>query len=122
MFKELGHLGLNLCKRKIDIPQHLGHPNDINDFFVNTPNKNFIPNVDLINAYRQVKHINATDSLEFTFTNEKEISDIVFSIKSNTAGLDEISMQLIKYSIAVVAPIMVHIINFVIGHNYFPNT
>lgn len=67
-----------------------------------------MPNIDLINVYRRVKHINTVESLVLIFTNEKEVYDILVSINPNAFDPDYIFV-LRKYSSSV------------INNNNFPN-
>lgn len=73
--------------RNCNIPPHLFAPNELNNFFLSTP-QNATVDPTLLNKYLNTKLV--PTEFEFHFTTESEIYRIVKSVKSNASGYDGI--------------------------------
>ena len=59
---------------------------------------------------------------EFLFTNcdENEINEIIMSMKSQSCGVDEVSLKVVKAIKTIVIPILTHLINLSLEEGTFP--
>lgn len=103
-----------------DLPDNLSSPDELNNHFLNVPNRNFICDPEIVNFYNNKCLTN--NKLEFTFVSEDEVLAAINSIKSKAVGHDGISLNLINYSIQVTLPLITHIINTCIGHSVLPKS
>ena len=59
---------------------------------------------------------------EFFFTNcdENEISEIIMRMESQSCGVDEVSLKVVKATKTIVIPILTHLINLSLEEGTFP--
>lgn len=120
-WKELKALNV-LSNKNCDIPVHLQHPNEINNFFLEN-----IPGDDMNNAVADtVNHYSLGeinfDTLDFVPVCTEVVIKFINEIKSNSTGWDGLNINIIKYCCPIILPYVVHIINYCIIHSIFPNS
>ena len=114
---------LNLCKNnKVDIPQNLSDPNDINMYF-----SNFLRDISNDNCKDQINHyLNNISSLgpnvfSFKLASIDEVSKALDGIKSHAVGYDNISLLMLNFCRPFIDKYLTHLINATIEKSHFPS-
>lgn len=118
MWKTLNQSVLN--KRNSSIPQHFSDPDLLNTHFVNSSHSPYQPSQDTINFYNNNRHKSFISQFDFELVLESEIHKIIFSLRSNAVGVDNISAAMIKYCCPFILPYVTHVINFCLVNGVFP--
>lgn len=103
-----------------DLPSELSDPNDINDFFSNILQQNN-NNCDESTMYYNTNLYNNDLNFNFRLATVEEIHDNLFAIKSNAYGIDNISVNMLKYCSPFVDCYITHLINYSIETSTFPD-
>lgn len=100
------------------VPQHLNDPDKINDHLLNLPDNNSILSNQLKIA--PTFTINKPQQFRLKPTTDEEVRNIIYSIKTNAAGHDTLTIEMIKLTLDFTLPVVVSIINRSIETNTFP--
>lgn len=119
IWKELKYLAIRPPKSN-DLPLHLQHPDDINDFFLNSVPDVFSHINETVNYYNNKTPKPDIEVLEFKTVDVKTVSSIINNMKSNSTGWDGLNSNIIKYCSPVILPYLTHIINCCLTSNTFP--
>lgn len=105
-----------------DIPHELQNPDDFNNFFINSIPITQVPNI-TIDYYKDNLHenIDMFNLFEFREVTTEEVEKAINYIKSNAAGVDNISLKMIKLCLPAALDAITHIINFSLMHGTLPN-
>nr|CAI5852316.1 unnamed protein product [Callosobruchus analis] len=104
------------------IPPSLGDPEDINAYFIDS-----VDNLGCQTDPELVQHFNDnkfSDNLQCNIdvVSEIQVLEAVDSIKSNSAGSDGITLNMLKMCLPYISPYLTHIYNCCIIEGYFPIT
>lgn len=101
-----------------ELPITLADPEEVNNYFVSVhkSNVNCQESIDYYN-----NHLKIHENFNFKLTTIEEVNNIIFQIKSNAYGRDNISIKMIKYCSPVIDKYLTHIINCCIETDYFPS-
>lgn len=110
----------NIISNKIirNLPNHLSNANEANDYFVNALPATTVSQVTL-NNYKNNSLFDST--FKFQEVNELTVLNIINGIKKNAIGTDGLNIKMIKLCSPHIVPFLVHIINFCLTQNVFPN-
>lgn len=118
MWKKLNALDIGKNKKNT-IPTHLADANVINNYFVygvgNVDQNNQAVPIDIYHADTYGDH-----HLDFTTVDTETVSRIIFNIKSNAMGTDNINIEMIKLCCPFIIPYITHLINSCILEGIFP--
>jgi len=121
LWKKLGGLHVNPSKRGNRLPDHLCEANAINDFFLDG-----IPQVV---ADRGIKEFYDSSAISDTVPKFKFysvephlVSKVINQIRSNAAGHDRITIEMIKMCCPTILPYLTHIINCCLLDGSFPSS
>ena len=94
------------------------NPNRINDYFLSVFEKTY-------NCYNKISFYNsnkykANIGFSFTMVDPDTVRKHVYSINSNAAGNDNLTLFMIKLCLSVILNHLTHIINCCMEHGYFP--
>lgn len=108
-------------KKTFELPDELCDANKINSYFINSlQNLNTVDD-ETVNFYNNnVK--SRVNEFNFTLTSYETVKNILFSIKTNAAGVDGINIKMILLSCPYLVPFLTHIINCCIEKRYFPDS
>lgn len=122
LWKELKRLNIsNNNNSKIEIPDNLNDPNELNKFFIESVPKVSKDNSNLINFYNSnVIGTVEADSFNFDLVNHEKILSSLNKINTNSMGADEINLHMLKICYPVIKNHLLHIINCCLLENYFP--
>ena len=96
-------------------------PTDLNDFFSSYNNARVDPRILADKLYR-IRQIRRTrESFFFREVTETEIKKVVSTMKSNSCGVDKISIYFLKTSINAIGPVIANICNFSLREKIFPD-
>nr|CAI5826297.1 unnamed protein product [Callosobruchus analis] len=104
------------------IPPSLGDPEDINAYFIDS-----VDNLGCQTDPELVQHFNDnkfSDNLQCNIdvVSEIQVLEAVDSIKSNSAGSDGITLNMLKMCLPYISPYLTHIYNCCVIEGYFPIT
>lgn len=119
-WKNLNELSISSNRRTATLPDPLCRPNDINDFFINSPDFGN-PDRDIIHFYSTNRHENVNDQFCLSPVLPEEIQSIINNISTNSVGSDGICISFIKLCCPHLLPVITHIINSCIIDNTFPS-
>lgn len=110
---------MNIHKKENSaLPDNLSDPTAINNFFLSSFNLNpATPNT--VNFYRNNKYNN--NNFTFNLTDNENIYKIIKGIKSNAAGYDLVTLQMIKLCLPSILIYITHIVNCCLETGYFPS-
>lgn len=117
VWNDLRHLGLVRPRNRSASNLALS-ADDLNEFFTRASNSgNILASLDFV-----LNEINYNDS-DFHWRNitPETINRTLFRIQSNSAGVDALSLKLMKIVMPVVMPIVEHVFNFSFAHGVFPD-
>ena len=103
---------------KIDIPPTLQDPESVNKYFLSVFNKS--NNCANKTAFYNSSKLNDGLSFSFSMQPPEIIKKYVYSIKSNAAGNDDLTLEMLKLSLPVVLNHLTHIVNSCLESGYFP--
>ena len=106
-----------LSRARPELPSNLHNPTDINDHFLSAFSK-ASADAELINYFQTNRH--SQSRLEFRLSSPEEVNTIIRGLKSNAAGLDDISLVMLKLSLPFLSNHFTHIINTCLEQGYFP--
>lgn len=95
--------------------------NEINSYFVSIMQPNGQPCLERIKFYSR-NFYNNNLSYDFSLATIDNVHDILFSIKSNAIGSDEISMKMLQLTSPLVDKHITHIVNMYIEDGFFPES
>lgn len=105
-------------KHTTKVPDHLSDTDSINNFFLNS-----IPlsplDLDLYNEY--IASPLNTNDFNFEPTTDFAVFNIIRSIKSNSAGVDGLTIKFIELCCPHILPYIVYVINSCLAAGIFPN-
>ena len=118
-WKSLKNLNIITKKNNKHLPNELNDPNLINNYFVSVYNNKGVPR-NILAFYKNNKYNNA---LNFSFqpVDSEEVTKIINGFKSNSSGIDEISLQMIQLCCPSIIPYITHLINCCLTEGYFPS-
>lgn len=100
----------------VSIPEHLKDVDTINNYFASVFCKE---NCDeLVDYY--TSSIPKSNNFRFKLATVEKIHQILFQIKSNASGSDNISLSMLTYCSPYLDPYITHIVNVCLENNYFP--
>ena len=67
----------------------------------------------------KIKPCHVTSEFVFTNCNENEINEIIMRKKSQSWGVDEVSLKFVKVTKTIVIPILTHVINYHLKRELF---
>lgn len=103
-----------------DIPYELADPYKINDAFISVfqnSNENCFEKI----AYYRTNKFNFNKTFEFSLVDVDTISKTIGAIKSNSSGVDNISLEMLKLCMPVISIYITHIVNCCLESGYFPD-
>lgn len=100
------------------VPEHLGTPDEINNFFANVAQCGH-PDLDTLNFYLNNTKNNVAE-FKFRLATIEEVEEAISSIKSAAVGCDGIGLSMLRRCCPHVLPVIIHIINFCIETSTFP--
>lgn len=115
----LSKFNINNKNKDNAIPDQLNNPNLMNDFFLSVMKPNDALCQDSIDHYENNKY-NANLDFRFKMVTEQQVHDILFSLKSNACGTDNISAAMLQYCSPFIDIYLTHIINYAIEVGSFP--
>lgn len=107
-------------KSNIELPDSMGNPTEINNFFLGAFNINSA-NADTINFYKD-RTFNASHEFSFALPDQHQILEVIYGLKSNACGVDGISLHMVKLCLPLLLPYITHVINCCLENGYFPET
>ena len=91
----------------------------MNDYFLSIMKPNDAICQESINYYENTKYNNNLD-FRFKMVTEQQIHDILYSLKSNACGIDNISATMLQYCSPFIDIYLTHIINYALETSSFP--
>ena len=107
-------------KSTTDIPSNLKNPSEINKYFLSLFNTKQIDE-DTLQYYNNNQYSN-NDKFSFTMTEPQTVGNILCQMKSNAAGHDGLSLQMVKLCLPMLLNYITHIINCCLETGYFPES
>lgn len=108
---------LGVINSKNNIPEHLKDPDNINHYFIDS-----VPNlpldIDIFSEYEPARLNN--NNFEFQLVDEQIVYETIFSIKSNAAGVDGLTIKFIQLCTPHIVDYLTHVINSCITSGCFP--
>lgn len=107
-------------KTKSNLPENLRHPEDINHNFIQVA-ANAPPICQELFRFFE-NNMFSDNPARFKFENitNSQVEKIIYNVKSNAKGADDISITMIKYCIPHLTDYITHILNSIIETNQFP--
>lgn len=121
LWRELKSVNI-ACNSNVDLPPNLQNPNDINNFFINSISAASNNPQPIIQYYKQNPIKVGMEPLLFNTVDTTEIYKYICQIKSNSSGVDGITIQIIEYCCPTILPYLTHVMNYCVLHNIFPST
>lgn len=106
-------------KKISNLPDHLCDVDVINSYFNVNTNSNTNENRDLLNKYNNIP--NLEHSFRFTTTDNNNIQRCILKIKSNSTGLDGISIKMLLIVSTYLINYITFIVNSTITNSRFPS-
>lgn len=122
MWKELRVLDICNFPKSGQLPDTLSDANLINKFFTESSATSNSINVSVLDFYKYNVMPSVASTFHFEPTCEGEILQVINSITSRSAGIDNIDIKLIKLCCPTIIPVLCHIYNVCIAGNVFPST
>lgn len=101
-----------------NIPLGISNPQSINDYFSGIYKLDYDCQ-NLISHYESHRYNNAR--LSFRLATIDEVNESIFKIKTNAAGVDKITIRMIKHCSPYIDKYITHIVNCCLERNYFPS-
>lgn len=118
MWKSLKQMNIQR-KSNVQLPDNIANPTDINNFFLSAFNVDSA-SVDTIASYKD-HQFNANNKFRFMLPDQQQILSVITGFKSNSSGVDGISLQMVKLCLPVLLPYITHIVNCCLEIGYFPS-
>lgn len=101
------------------LPEALSNVNDIIQYFISS-----VPDLkadkDLVHYYNNHKKDGVDGNFVFHRIGETEVLEMISTLKSNAAGLDNLNLDILKLCIPFLLPYITHIVNFCLINSVFP--
>nr|CAI5860341.1 unnamed protein product [Callosobruchus analis] len=114
-YKALGSLNIR-SKKDCNIPQELSDPYKINDAFCKVFQESDLECAERIAFYRTHSSV----CFNFSLVSESIVIEAVNKIKSNSCGVDGVTLQMVKLCLPVISIYLTHIVNCCLESGYFP--
>lgn len=108
-------------KNKIELPETLKQPNEINNFFMASIPQAYVNNEDLIKHYTNNIKDKVNSFLKFKPESEINILNVITEIKSNASGIDGLNINIINLCCPFILPYLTHLINFCLINSVYPD-
>lgn len=108
--------------KKVNIPESLQNPDDINNFFINSvPKLQNIKKFDVIDFYNSNTKDNINSDFCFSPVDDSCVTKILSNISTKAAGDDGFNITFILLCCPYIVPIITHIVNYCLENSVFPN-
>lgn len=115
-FRDMGIVG----GRKSAVGGDVGDVDAINGYFLQSQNGSR-GDEESIKFYKTHVLPNVTEELSLSLATESEVSSILYSIKSNARGIDDVSCRMLTMCCPFIIPYLCHIINWCLENSVFPD-
>nr|CAI5860690.1 unnamed protein product [Callosobruchus analis] len=112
---------LNDIDTKISLPPELNDPNEFNNVFISSI-PSCKPSLDYIAKYRESRSSQARTELNLSTITDKDILNAISLIKSNAAGGDGFSLDIIELFLPHCICSLKHLFNYSIINGIFPSS
>ncbi|VEN56008.1 unnamed protein product, partial [Callosobruchus maculatus] len=124
MSKELWHELKNLSvsstkNQSTKLPEDLRDPTHANNYFCSVFDRSEA-NPLVLDYYE--KNLFNMNKFSFVPVDPSVIQSVVMSLKSNAAGIDTISLSMLKLCLPIIIPYLTHIVNVCLETGYFPSS
>lgn len=121
VWQELKKYCGGIQRNKIEIPESLKKPNEINNFFRNSIPITSIDHKDIIEHYTNNIKESVTSAFHFQQVSEIDVLNTIIHIKSNAVGTDGLTIGVIKLCCPFILPYLTHVINFCLRNSVYPD-